>query len=522
MSMLGFLAGVGDAAREHNARQDDDNRKKRDVFADDLRRVMESEDWPEQARMAAAQMRYKLYSDPKIKGKDYEKMWQEVHAASQRPGVPNREAAAAASETPGLQSLNNTLSKGPQSEVPAAAPGALTMGTPQPGSALDLLRPDGAAPSFGDTGALGLQAPQQTNNVLAPPTLMERTQQKIAENQTTMANNPTPTIAGPYSRAEKNSWAWDQFKQQQEAQLDQFRQQEQIRADMRPDKFVIGADGAIVLNQQTGEVEKTGITKPEKLSNEEQVVQDMLTANNLPNTAANRVAMRERMIQQDAEAHRDPGAGDLRAVTAYNMNENRRAQFDQQTVIRAEALKRDYNSAKFNASLSIRYAQALKACVQQASLGGDLGVIFSAMRMLDPGSVVREQEYRTGQDLGGPWHSFLGRMNQLRGNGILDETTRQEFNRLADLFVKNASRDYMLINNTYMSMADARGIPAPMVGFSGPSTYRPGSTPSYVRPFAPMGTEPRTPAGPSPSSTLQAPNTPVGQALNAIINELKK
>src|SRR5688572_27032362 len=94
MSWLGVLAGMGDAVGEENRRREEQSRADRDNFINSLMRVAESEDWPEQARAAAYQGRMQVLSNPKIKPKDYEKIWGGVLQASQRQvsGAADRNA----------------------------------------------------------------------------------------------------------------------------------------------------------------------------------------------------------------------------------------------------------------------------------------------------------------------------------------------------------------------------------------------------------------------------------------------
>jgi hypothetical protein len=230
MSMLGILAGFGDAARKDNEQRAKDSAKRRDMFADDLRRIMESGDWPDDARTKAAQLRFQLYSNPKIKDRDYEKMWKELHSSSRRPGTPSAETAAARSEIPALQSLRQNME--PSAGVPEAPQDGLTMRPQNGASGLSLLRPYGEAqaeqtdPMLGGGAAsrFNLQAPQQADNLLAPRSTADATDQRISAAQTHVAANPTQDVYGPYTRAERSQHAADDMRTQMQMQVDMVRQ----------------------------------------------------------------------------------------------------------------------------------------------------------------------------------------------------------------------------------------------------------------------------------------------------------
>lgn len=518
MSMLGLLAGLGDAAGKELDRRDRDSQAKRAAFADDLRRIMESEDWPEQARVAAANVRYRLFSDPKVKAKDYEKMWQEVHAASGRPGQQSQEVAAAKSDIPAMQSLRGNLATA-SAGVPQAKPDGLTMRAPSP---LDIL---GAPPDpvVGAQGSqfLNLSPDVQTDNLVAPRNLFGAVGNRLEQNQNIVnAAPPVAAVYGPRTRAEKNMEAMELFKQQQGLQNEQYLWQKGVdSAFAKPqESWKFDTKRGVLVNELTGEIKvpeglpaappsgsgPNGDMTPEELFHDSSLRAAEQAGLNIkdPNTFQNVLGKSK---AKWAELSRDPDSDFWKGQSITQQQDWRRFQSDQATVRNAEQLKNDYNKSRDQASASIRYAQSLKEAVRQASLGGDLAVIFSAMRALDPGSVVREQEYRVGQSLGGPFYTLLGKMNQLSGRGILAQKVRNEFDSLADMMIQMANADYQRINDLYMGVADARGIPPSMVGFSGPSTYVQGTVPPAIG-----GYNPRSLSG--PPGTGSAVNKP--QATN--------
>ena len=72
---------------------------------------------------------------------------------------------------------------------------------------------------------------------------------------------------------------------------------------------------------------------------------------------------------------------------------------------------------------------------------GDMSAIFVYMKMLDPGSVVRESEFAQAQQTAGAVEILIARMNQNAKGDKLSPDQRTEFLALADDFYKLAKKD---------------------------------------------------------------------------------
>lgn len=79
-----FLVGLADASGESLTKARDEERTRVSGIGDDLRRIAESDDWPDEARNAAAEAYMKLRTSPKSSIKEAEKLWAGVQQASQR------------------------------------------------------------------------------------------------------------------------------------------------------------------------------------------------------------------------------------------------------------------------------------------------------------------------------------------------------------------------------------------------------------------------------------------------------
>jgi hypothetical protein len=78
--------------------------------------------------------------------------------------------------------------------------------------------------------------------------------------------------------------------------------------------------------------------------------------------------------------------------------------------------------------------EKLKTALQRQSGVGDMSSIFIYMKMLDPGSVVRESEFAQAQQTAGAVESLIVRMNQIAVGDKLSPEQRKEFLDLANEF----------------------------------------------------------------------------------------
>lgn len=500
MSIAGFWVGIGDAAGQENRRREQASAADRDRFAEDLRRVAESNDWPDQARVKAAEIRARIYSDSKLKRKDYEKLWEEVRMSSARPGVPSAEVAAAKSDIPAMQSLQDKLRT--PGGVPAAAPDSLTMGRPStPGGAFDLLRPSGD--QFpGGSGLLNLRpAGTPEPNLVSPLSMSDAAARRGQQAADVVRRTPEPApIYGPITRAEQSQQEMERLKQLQAGQLDMYRQQKAIdfefaRENRPPEVWKFDSKRGVLVNEATGEIRiPQGLPEAPSESGdgtggppEQQFILAHLGALKAKGINVDDPSVRAPILDKLREKWTALGRDPLE-LKKFIMNFEAQQEFRQyraqmDVVRNAGIIDTKYQKAKELATESIRMANRLVEEMENASLSGDLAGIYSAMRALDPSSVVREQEYRVGQGLGGPWHAFVGRMNQLLGKGILDEPVRQEFRKMGNRLIKQANDDLRAINDHYRSMADAWLVPQSMIPFTGESSYVPGSTPPAIGEF---------------------------------------
>lgn len=184
-------------------------------------------------------------------------------------------------------------------------------------------------------------------------------------------------------------------------------------------------------------------------------------------------------------------------------------------LMRIEQMRRQVNSpdlspAQFNMAnrLSDDFARDSKDFVQRGqsygtvlaaaadpSAAGDLSLIFAYMKMLDPGSVVREGEFATAQNTAGVPDRIRNAYNKLISGERLAPNQRQDFVKQAKaIYGASKSRQDQLVK-TFTTRALRAKVPVEMVVID----YGAGVEPEPAKPMTPtVPTIPTTAPGPNP------------------------
>ena len=105
--------------------------------------------------------------------------------------------------------------------------------------------------------------------------------------------------------------------------------------------------------------------------------------------------------------------------------------------------------------------QRVKAAKPDAA--GDLSLIFAYMKILDPNSVVREQEFANAQNAAGVPDRIRNLYNQVKEGVRLNPEQRRQFLAQADSLFENARTNQKQVRGTYSNRAKQWGIPENMV-----------------------------------------------------------
>ena len=98
------------------------------------------------------------------------------------------------------------------------------------------------------------------------------------------------------------------------------------------------------------------------------------------------------------------------------------------------------------------------ASADDPSAAGDLALIFNYMKILDPGSTVREGEFANAQNAGGVDDRVRSLFNQLRDGSRLTEGQRADFVNRAQRLYANAEQGYAKTESFYRGLAERAGL----------------------------------------------------------------
>ena len=131
----------------------------------------------------------------------------------------------------------------------------------------------------------------------------------------------------------------------------------------------------------------------------------------------------------------------------------------QQQIMSEEArLRVEYlKSAQSLRDAELSYS-TLGSSAGQASGPGDVALITSFMKMLDPGSVVRESEFAIARNTGGLYTKLLNSLSKAEGGEFLQPEQRAEFVSLAELYFDAARKQEKLMFEDKAEIAANYGL----------------------------------------------------------------
>ncbi len=125
----------------------------------------------------------------------------------------------------------------------------------------------------------------------------------------------------------------------------------------------------------------------------------------------------------------------------------------------------------------------IQTSVKTVGPAGDLSLLYNYMKMLDPGSTVREGEFATAQNAGSAFSVIGGAYNKIVNGQRLTDGQRADFANQASELFKSANAQQQQINTQYTSRADQFGVPPSLVIQDLTSTSAP--TPVNSKPLTP-------------------------------------
>lgn len=108
--------------------------------------------------------------------------------------------------------------------------------------------------------------------------------------------------------------------------------------------------------------------------------------------------------------------------------------------------------------------QRVEKSIQNPSPAGDIALVFSYMKMLDPTSVVREGEAASAQNAGGVPARIRAQYNDLIGDGKFTDSQRNDFYSVARKFYDQSAEQYQQDYNYYQGIAENYGLNPENIG----------------------------------------------------------
>jgi len=121
-------------------------------------------------------------------------------------------------------------------------------------------------------------------------------------------------------------------------------------------------------------------------------------------------------------------------------------------------LRDDYRNDSKNFVEITRQSRIIKDSLRDPSAAGTLAAATSFMKMLDPGSVVRESELGMAMQSTGSLDRFMNYTNVISSGKVLTASQKEEFGRLADQYLEAANDAQRNLNTRYSDIAVRNGL----------------------------------------------------------------
>ena len=215
---------------------------------------------------------------------------------------------------------------------------------------------------------------------------------------------------------------------------------------MRPEQAqyagtpVIGRDGQYhVLNQLTGQYEPTGVYQQQKpVESKKQVVR---TARGLEVVDLNQIPAGS-VLPPEVEK----SAAEKPDMTPF------------QRITMEGKLRDDYRSDSKTYNEMRRQYSTIKAALNDPSAAGTLAAATSYMKLLDPGSVVRESELGMAMNTQGTLGRLQSYWTTIEQGKTLTAEQKSDFGRLSDQYMRAAEQAQENVNRKYSELARNYGL----------------------------------------------------------------
>jgi len=115
--------------------------------------------------------------------------------------------------------------------------------------------------------------------------------------------------------------------------------------------------------------------------------------------------------------------------------------------------------------IMMSYAKLREVALAEPTGPNDLSIIFSFMKMLDPGSVVRESEFANAQNAQGVPELIRSQFNRIQAGERLTPDSRAKFLRSAEELLEGQKKALVPVIARYKGLAQRSGDPWENVGY---------------------------------------------------------
>ena len=130
----------------------------------------------------------------------------------------------------------------------------------------------------------------------------------------------------------------------------------------------------------------------------------------------------------------------------------------QQSIAEEARLRGEYSKRTEDLSAAERNFSVIETSASDNSGAGDIALVTSFMKMLDPGSVVRETEFATAANAGGLLARLGTIANKVENGQFLTPQQRTDFQRLANKYLTAAREQEGRVQQSYQRIVDNYGL----------------------------------------------------------------
>lgn len=176
----------------------------------------------------------------------------------------------------------------------------------------------------------------------------------------------------------------------------------------------------------------------------------------------------------------------------------------QQKIAEEARLRGEYTKRTEDLSSAERNFNIIETSANDQSGAGDIALVTSFMKMLDPGSVVRETEFATAANAGGTLSQLKSTLTKVQNGQFLTPQQREDFKRLSKQYLDAAKQQETQVQSSYQLIVDNYDLNPVNVFGARAVTAQTAAAPAPV--VAPAGEPAAAPQEPAPVNFINDPS----------------